>query len=81
MKPRLLDTPMGVVSMSSFTGLNVAPARIESTSPNAFRVAQYPDGDKRIQGAYAWSEGSIGGFEWRDLPLVYVDMVGKEYAT
>jgi hypothetical protein len=44
-----------------------------------FRVAQYPDGSKRIQGAYAWSQGSMGGVEWRDLPLVYVDMDGKEY--
>lgn len=81
MKPKILDTPMGVVSFDSFTGLNVAPARIESTSPNAFRMACYPDGSTRVQGAYAWSEGSIGGVVWKDLPVVFVDMDGQEYAS
>jgi len=77
MKPVILDTPMGSVTWRD--GLQVAPARCESQTANMFRVAQYPDGSKRIQGAYAWSQGSMGGVEWRDLPLVYVDMDGKEY--
>lgn len=79
MKPKILDTPMGAVSLSSFTGLSVAPVRVDSNSPNAFRMAVYPDGSARVQGAYAWSEGSIGGVEWRDLPVVFVDMDGQEY--
>lgn len=56
----------------------VAPARIESAYPNAFRAAKYPDGKVRIQGAYAWSQGSDGGVFWKDLPLVNVDESGKE---
>lgn len=70
---------MGKMTLDSFTGLNVAPARVESSTPNMFRMACYPEGITRIQGAYAWSEGSIGGVEWRDIPTVFVDMDGKEY--
>lgn len=59
-------------------GFKVAPARIESQYPNAFRQAMYPNGKVVVQGAYAWSEGSIGGIIWKDLPLVCVDDEGKE---
>ena len=44
----------------------------------AFRMAQYPDGSQRLQGAVRWTEGFMGGIEWRDLPLVKVDDSGKE---
>lgn len=59
-------------------GFRVAPARIESQYPNAFRQAMYPNGKVVVQGAYAWSEGSMGGIIWKDLPLVCVDDEGKE---
>ena len=59
-------------------GFKVAPARIESQNPNAFRQAMYPNGKVVVQGAYAWSEGSMGGIIWKDLPLVCVDDEGKE---
>ena len=49
------------------------PSRIESFEARVFRVAEYPDGSKRVQGAYAWVEGFSGGVVWRDLPLVKVD--------
>ena len=56
----------------------VAPVRIESQYPNAFRRAVYPNGHVVIQGAYAWSQGNEGGVFWKDLPLVRVDESGKE---
>lgn len=59
-------------------GFRVAPARIESQYPNAFRQAMYPNGKVVMQGAYAWSEGSMGGIIWKDLPLVCVDENGNE---
>lgn len=31
-----------------------------------------------LQGAYAWSQGDVGGVVWKDLPLVDVDEEGKE---
>jgi len=43
-----------------------------------FRQAVYPDGEVVIQGAYAWSQVSEGGVICKDLPLVYVDVDGKE---
>lgn len=56
----------------------VSPARVESPYPNVFRAARYPNGQTRIQGAYAWSQGDEGGVVWRDLPLVNVDENGQE---
>jgi hypothetical protein len=51
-------------------GFKIMPARVESQYPNMFRAARYPNGAIRIQGAYAWSEGNLGGVLWKDLPLV-----------
>jgi hypothetical protein len=59
-------------------GFVMSPARVESQFPNCFRQAVYPDGERAIQGAYAWSQGSEGGVIWKDLPLVYVDENGQE---
>ena len=56
----------------------VGPGKVEDLNPHNFRVAQYPDGSKRIQGAYQWSRGQQWGVEWRDLPLVYVNNLGEE---
>lgn len=57
---------------------DVAPARIESEYPNAFRMARYPDGCVRVQGMYAWCQGSEGGVFWKDIPCVEVDEKGNE---
>lgn len=45
----------------------------EYGSPVDFRVAKYPDGSRRIQGAYEWSRGWESGVRWRDLPEVEVN--------
>ncbi len=52
-------------------------ARIEQALA-AVRLVEYPNGSHRLQGAVKWSEGTMGGVEWRDLPLVKVDDNGKE---
>lgn len=52
--------------------------RIEATVPCDIRLADYPDGSRRVQGAYVWVQGSEGGVLWRDLPLVQVDEHGQE---
>lgn len=49
-----------------------------STRPHDIRVAQYPDGSKRVQGAYQWVEGHRTGTVWRDIPVVNVDTQGRE---
>lgn len=69
---------MGRIHWDEQLGFDFAPARVEAVFPNAFRVAQYPDGSRRVQGAYSWSQGSEGGVIWRDLPLVQVDEDGQE---
>lgn len=82
LEERVYQTVRRPYEFGSFTfedgGFRVAPARIESQYPNAFRQAMYPNGKVVVQGAYAWSEGSMGGIIWKDLPLVYVDDDGKE---
>lgn len=56
---------------------NISP-RVVNNEPLAFRVAQYPDGRKQVQGKYQWSQGYKWGYVWQDLPLVYVDEKGSE---
>ena len=58
--------------------LNRKPRRIESAVAMDIRVAVYPNGEKRIQGNYQWSEGDKTGWKWKDLPMVYVDTTGQE---
>ncbi len=52
--------------------------RMEDMNPHGFRLAQYPDGNKRLQGAYQWSQGQQWGVVWRDIPTVYVGNDGEE---
>lgn len=54
-----------------------ASIRVERLNPHAFRMAEYPDGRKIIQGAYKWEEGFMIGETWRDLECVKVDESGK----
>ena len=68
---------MGRLDWDADDGFRCAPARVESPFPNGFRMAQYPDGSLRLQGAYTWSQGSIGGITWRDMPIVQVDDSGQ----
>ena len=75
---RISNPLMGRIDWDKDDGFRMAPARIESQVPNGLRMAQYPDGSRCLQGAYAWSQGDLGGVVWKDLPLVYVDDAGKE---
>lgn len=69
--------PMGVMTFNPEEGIRIAPARVESAYPNAFRIAIYPDGHKTVQGAYSWTQGDTGGVIWKDLPEVQVDADGQ----
>lgn len=60
--------------------LGYVACHIAETTPFTVRMAQYPDGSRRIQGAYRWSKGFTGGVEWRDLPMVQVNEHGQEVA-
>lgn len=69
---------MHVSTLLNVSGSGVGTNRIEDLNPRGLRVAQYPDGSKRVQGSYQWSEGSSWGVAWRDLPLVSVGDNGQE---
>ena len=51
-------------------GFKTVAARIESTVPAAYRLMQKNDGRLVLQGAYTWSQGSEGGYEWRNIETV-----------
>lgn len=53
------------------------PSRVVSNMATGFRMAQYPDGTQKIQGAYQWTEGFQVGYEWKDLPIVEVNIHGQ----
>lgn len=55
----------------------VSSARVESNDPAAYRLARR-SGELILQGAYRWQQGSMAGFEWRDIPIVELDEPGPE---
>lgn len=64
--------------MVNTSGSGCIAPRIEDKDPVGFRMAIYPDGSKRIQGSYQWSQGHMWGHVWRDFKEVYVDASGQE---
>ena len=67
---------MGEITFNDGERMIISAALIEAPFPNAFRIAEYPDGSQELQGAYVWSQGSIGGITWKGLPVVQVDEDG-----
>lgn len=55
---------------TNFIKIPETSGRTESGTPTAYRLAQDPWGKIMLQGAYQWSDGMDGGFEWRDIPTV-----------
>ena len=45
---------------------------IHQTDPAAYRLARR-NGELILQGAYRWQQGSMGGHEWVDIPIVELD--------
>lgn len=57
-------------SSSCTIGTFQAP-RVESGSPDGYRLARKGNGTLILQGAYSWREGwSKSGHTWRDIPTV-----------
>lgn len=50
----------------------VSPGTIVSNHAVAYRLARRK-GELILQGAYRWQQGSMSGFEWRDIPIVDLD--------
>lgn len=43
------------------------PVRIESSSPSGYKLKRRANGEYVLMGAYQWSNGCSGGFEWREI--------------
>ena len=52
--------------------------RVLHPLPILFRFAKYPDGSRRLQGGFPYTEGFHTGIEWRDIPEVNVDEKGAQ---
>ena len=65
-------------SLINTTGSGCIAPRIVDKDAVGYRIAQYPDGNRVLQGSYQWSQGHKWGHEWKDLPLVLVDEKGQE---
>lgn len=58
-------------------------SRIEYLIPVRYRLAQKsghngPGVAYVLQGCYRWEQANEGGFEWRDIPMVYLNAAGME---
>lgn len=52
---------------------------VQTHTPIGLRFAQYPDGIRRLQGAYPVMDEAGVLVDWIDIPLVFVDAKGLEY--
>ena len=59
----------------------IEPDMVETNTLLSIRLAQYPDGTVRTQGAYQWIKGFTGGVTWKDMPVVMVDEQGQEISN
>lgn len=57
---------------------DIKDTKVVSAMATGIRLAQYPDGTQKIQGAYAWVQGFKTGFIWKDLTMTMVDENGQE---
>lgn len=66
------NAPRTVTDLGSGVSMFVsaAPARIEKTAPDGYRLARKQSGELVLQGAYMWTQGRDYGHEWRDIPTV-----------
>lgn len=56
--------------MNNKITIDLSPARVEHGVASGFRLCKKLNGDLVLQGCFQWSQGTEGGFEWRDLPTV-----------
>ena len=59
--------------------LSAQPARVTAHSPYIFRIVQYPNGRRDLQGGYSWYEGWKSGTIWKEMPVILVDDNGMEF--
>lgn len=52
--------------------LSVSAARVNDGAAKAYRLARC-NGELVLQGCFFWRQGSEGGHEWRDIPVVDLD--------
>lgn len=57
-------------------GINPNDLVWEAKEPSTYRIAQYPDGRRLLQGGYRYQNGGEGGYRWKDLPVIEVDEDG-----
>ena len=61
---------------------DLGDSRIESTVPEQYRLARKPGGgDLILQGLYSWRSNEQCGYEWREIPIVYLTEIGVDVGT
>lgn len=48
----------------------ISAAKVKSTQASGYRLLQKTDGTIVLQGAFGWTEGSNGGYDWEDIPTI-----------
>jgi hypothetical protein len=49
---------------------NVNQSKLRSAIAREYRLLQKTDGTIVLQGAFGWTEGVNGGFDWEDIPTI-----------
>ena len=72
---KTVNEPDYLANKPALTVGNVAnvAVKVQSHKPYEYRLARKPNGALVLQGFYTWSQGSVQGGAWKDLPTVNLE--------
>lgn len=70
----------GAHSLAHHKAFDPDSIRMERATPD-YRLAVMPNNSMVLQRAFTWTQGNTGGVEWRNQPVVRLDVDGKEVKT
>ena len=74
-----LDSNVLQVQPTDYRTCVIAPYRNQDLTPCMYRLANLPNGEMVLQGAYRWYEGfDKCGFDWKAVPTFALDENGKD---
>lgn len=61
---------MKIESTNTITTVALSAQRTVNLQPALYRLRANKDGTITLQGLFSWSQGSLNGSDWKDIPTV-----------
>lgn len=59
-----------VISTTGIIDVTIGASKVKSLQASSYRLLQKADGTIVLQGAFGWTEGVNGGYDWEDIPTI-----------